>query len=303
MSIPEEEKHTKSPSGAESAVVKFLGRDGMHYPLPIPTPSLYDRRSAWVALYPGVTPPEQPFTLLLPTEFDFWTFVWGPNGNDFSKIRSCFTEGRIDVTWKYQQAVPGTKLDNKDPIDPAKLPERAHFLAIGPADRRCVENGELLLSSLKPINVDGIGRLWDDIRAWYFDCAMDRMTTLRSYLENVTQARKARALQPLPSLPPGFKEKQARNKEERKACEDAINAILDGNISGSMAAYSSLKEWVISRKEGVCLDVSERVNLAAVIWRERVETPEMEVKISGWVLAMKRAVQSKLLHESMRMRE
>ncbi|KAF4333477.1 hypothetical protein FBEOM_12713 [Fusarium beomiforme] len=195
-SVPEEEKHTESPSqhGTESPVMKFLGRDGMHYPLPMPTQSLYDRRTIWGALYPGVTPPAQPFTLLLPGAFDFWTFVWGPNGSDFNKIRSRFAKERIEVTWKYQEALPGTKVDDKDPIDPEKLPERAHILAIGPANRQAVKNGEFLLIGLQPINADGIGRLWDEIRAWYFDCTMDRITTLRSHLENVAQARKARVL-------------------------------------------------------------------------------------------------------------
>ncbi|KAG4259508.1 hypothetical protein FPRO04_08043 [Fusarium proliferatum] len=101
VSIPEEAEYQAAQPQNESTSTKAMVCDNMHNPLPIAPPSLNSRRIAWEALYPGATPSERdrPFTLILPPEFDFWTFVYGPDGRDFNKIRERLMEERIETTW------------------------------------------------------------------------------------------------------------------------------------------------------------------------------------------------------------
>ncbi|KAF4956290.1 hypothetical protein FGADI_3867 [Fusarium gaditjirri] len=300
-SVPEEEECPEAPSQVESTSIQVIEWNGMHYPLPVPTPTLRGRRNAWVKLYPRVTPPpELPFTLVLPSEFDFWTFVWGPNGRDFNKIRERLLEERVEVSWRYDERVEGNEVNVECPIDTANLPETSHALVVGPVDPQAMARGELLLHNCNPINSEGIGRVWADIRAWYSACTVGQLTTMRSYLDNIAEGRKASGADTIPVLPAGFKEVQARNKQERRACEEAISTILDNNRIG-MRTYAALKDWAISRKEGICLDVPERINLAADLWRERATTPEMRFDVSERIATMKAIVKADLLHSSMRL--
>jgi hypothetical protein len=165
MSIPEEGEYPEARSPNESPSIQVLECNGMHYPLPVPTPKVHGRRNAWEALYPGVTPPERerPFTLVLPTEFDFWTFVWGPDGRDLNKIRERLMEERIEVTWRYEGMVHGSEVVFEYPIDTGKLPEAAHALVVGPVNPRGVDGSELHYN-YEPISLEGISRLWTDIR-------------------------------------------------------------------------------------------------------------------------------------------
>ncbi|KAG5807016.1 hypothetical protein H9Q74_008426 [Fusarium xylarioides] len=296
-SVPEEGEYSQAPPQTEPTSIQVMEWNGMHYPLPAPVPTLHGRRNAWALLYPGVTPPdpELPFTLALPSEFDFWTFVWGPDGRDFNKIRERLLEERVEVAWRYDERVEGSEVNVECPIDTGKLPETAHALVVGPVLLQDVARGEILSN-----NSEGVGRVWADIKNWYFACTLGQLTTLRSYLENMAEGRKGSGVHTIPGLPAGFKEVQSRNKQERKACEEAINTILD-NRGITVRVCAVLRDWALSRKEGICLDVPERINLAAELWRNRALTPEMRFQISGLIATMKRDVKAELLRNSMRM--
>ncbi|CVK87550.1 uncharacterized protein FMAN_05497 [Fusarium mangiferae] len=165
-SVPEEGEDQEAPSQTESTLIQVMEWNGMHYPLPAPVPSLRARRNAWKSLYPGVTPPDPdlPFTLVLPSEFDFWTFVWGHDGRDFNKIRERLLRERVEVAWRYDERVEGSEVHVECPINTGKLPEAAHALVVGPVVPQAVARGELLSNSCNAINSEGVGRVWADIR-------------------------------------------------------------------------------------------------------------------------------------------
>lgn len=301
-SVPEEGGGSQVPPQTKSTSIEVMEWNDMHYPLTAPVPTLRSRRNAWLSLYPGVTPPDPdlPFTLVLPSEFDFWTFVWGPDGRDFNKIRERLLEERVEVAWRYDERVEGREVNVECPIDTGKLPEIAHALVVGPVVPQAVARGALLLNSRNAINSGGVGRVWADIRTWYFACTLGQLTTMRSYLENMAEGRKGTGVHTIPGLPAGFKEIQTRNKQERKACKEAINTILD-NKGIALGVCAALRDWALSHNEGICLDVPERINLAADLWRDRAETPEMKFEISERIVTMKRIVKADLLRNSMRM--
>ncbi|KAF5547544.1 hypothetical protein FNAPI_8511 [Fusarium napiforme] len=273
-SVPEEGEDPLAPPEIESTSIQVMEWNGMHYPLPAPVPTLRGRRKAWATLYPGVTPhdPELPFTLALPS------------------IRERLFGEHVEVAWRYDERVEGDEVNVECPIDTGKLPETAHALVVGPV----VPQAE----ARDPINSEGVGRVWADIRNWYLACTSGQLTTMRSYLENMAEGRKGSGVHTIPGLPDGFKEVQSRTKQERKACEEAITTILD-NRGITVRIYGILKDWALSRKEGICLDVAERVNLAADLWRKRALTPEMGFQISELIGTMKRDVKAELLRNSM----
>ncbi|KAG5799670.1 hypothetical protein H9Q69_001300 [Fusarium xylarioides] len=209
--------------------------------------------------------------------------------------RERLLEERVEVAWRYDERVEGSEVNVECPIDTGKLPETAHALVVGPVLLQDVARGEILSN-----NSEGVGRVWADIKNWYFACTLGQLTTLRSYLENMAEGRKGSGVHTIPGLPAGFKEVQSRNKQERKACEEAINTILD-NRGITVRVCAVLRDWALSRKEGICLDVPERINLAAELWRNRALTPEMRFQISGLIATMKRDVKAELLRNSMRM--
>ncbi|PNP77951.1 hypothetical protein FNYG_08677 [Fusarium nygamai] len=301
-SVPEEREGLQARPQTQATSIQVMEWNDMHYPLPAPVPTLRGRRKAWASLYPGVTPadPELPFTLVLPSVFDFWTFVWGPDGRDFNEIRERLLEERVEVAWRYDERVEGSEVNVECPVDTGKLPETSHALVVGPVVPQTVARGERLSNNCDPVNSEGVGRVWADIRTWYVACTSGQLTTMRSYLENMAEGRKGSGVHTIPGLPDGFKEVQSRNKQERKACEEAVTTILD-NRGITVRVCAILKDWALSRKEGICLDVPERVNLAADLWRNRALTPEMKFQISELIATMKRDIKAELLRNSMRM--
>ncbi|KAF5557967.1 hypothetical protein FPHYL_7562 [Fusarium phyllophilum] len=275
-SVPEERKYSQAPPQTEFTSIQVMEWNGIYYPLPAPVPALRGRRNAWASLYPGVTPPdpELPFTLILPSVFDFWTFVWGPDGRDFNKIRERLLEERVEVAWRYDERVEGIEVNVECPIDTENLPETAHALVVGPVLPQAVAHSGL------PINSEGVGKVWADIRNWVF-CLHLGPTEYNAELSG---------------------EHGRRKKRIRSAYDSRPSRWIQGDNRGiTVRVCSVLRDWALSRKEGICLDVPERINLAAELWRNRALTPEMEFQISERIATMKRDVKAELLRNSMRM--
>lgn len=293
VSVPEEVEYQATQPQNESTSTKAMVCDDMHNPLPIAPPNLESRRNVWEALYPGATPSERdrPFTLILPPEFDFWTFVYGPDGRDFNKIRERLMEERIELTWNYEERAHSSESYLTDPEEP---PEKGHAIVVWPASLQGADGRELLSEVCKPINLEGISRIWHDILVWYEDFTKTRVTTLRSYLEDLSETRKVRTIQGAAKLPGGFKDVLAEIKKERNACKAVINGFLDRK-SPELATIVFISNWAIKGKEGNWLGVPERINLAGDVWRERAETPEEKLKISELILGIKERAKSDLL--------
>ncbi|CZR39055.1 uncharacterized protein FPRO_05753 [Fusarium proliferatum ET1] len=270
VSIPEEAEYQAAQPQNESTSTKAMVCDNMHNPLPIAPPSLNSRRIAWEALYPGATPSERdrPFTLILRPEFDFWTFVYGPDGRDFNKIRE--------------------RLMEEQP------PEKGHAIVVWPASLQGADGSELSSEVCKLINLEGISRIWHDILGWYDDFTKTRVTTLRSHLEDLSETRKVRTIQGAAKLPGGFKDVLSEIKKERDACKAVINGFLDRK-SPDLTTIVFISNWAIKGKEGHWVGVPERINLAGDLWRGRAETPEEKLEISELVLEIKERAKSDLL--------
>ncbi|KAF5622811.1 uncharacterized protein FTJAE_10790 [Fusarium tjaetaba] len=240
----------------ESTSIQAPVCDDMHEPLPITPPTLESRRIAWEALYPGVAPRkiDRPFTLILPAEFDFWTFVYGPDGRDFNKIRERLMEERVDLTWNYEEI--GHSSESIQGMD-----------------------GSVLFEAF-----------------WHREFTETRVTTLRSYLEDLSETRKARTVKGAATLPGGFKDVLDGIKKERNVCKDLITKFLDKN-SPELTTIVFISNRAIKGKEGNWLGIPERINLAGDLWRERAETPEEKLKISEMILGIKERAKSGLLRD------
>ncbi|KAF5716225.1 hypothetical protein FMUND_6465 [Fusarium mundagurra] len=267
----------------------------MHEHLPITPPTLESRTIAWEALYPGVAPrkPDRPFTLILPAEFDFWTFVYGPDGRDFNKIRERLMEERVELTWNYEERVHSSESYRTNPGNP---PEKGHALVLGPASLQGTDGSEISPKAFKPINLEGISRIWHDILVWHRDFTETRVTTLRSYLEDISETRKARTVQSAATLLGGFKDVLDEIKKERNVCKDVITKFLDRK-KPELTTIVFISNWAIKGKEGNWLGIPERINLAGDLWRERAETPEETLKISEMILGIKERAKSGLLRD------
>ncbi|KAF5578109.1 hypothetical protein FPANT_10133 [Fusarium pseudoanthophilum] len=290
----EELEFQEAQAQNESTSIQAPVCDDMHEPLPITPPTLESRRIAWEALYPGVAPRriDRPFTLILPTEFDFWTFVYGPDGRDFNKIRERLMEERVDLTWNYEERGHSSESYRTNPENP---PEKGHALVLGPASIQGVD-GSSLFEACKPINLEGISRIWHDILVWHREFTDTRVTTLRSYLEDLSETRKARTVKGAATLPGGFKDVLDGIKKERNVCKDVITKFLDKN-SPELTTIVFISNWAIKGKEGNWLGIPERINLAGDLWRERAETPEEKLKISEMILGIKERAKSGLLRD------
>ncbi|KAF4441546.1 hypothetical protein FACUT_2645 [Fusarium acutatum] len=293
-SVPEEVEHQGTQPQNEFTSTQAPVCNDMHDPVPLTPPTLESRRIAWEALYPGVAPSERdrPFTLILPAEFDFWTFVYGPDGRDFNKIRERLMEERIELTWNYEERVHSSE---SYLTDPEETPEIGHAIVVGPASLQGADGSELSFED-KPINLEGISRIWHDILVWHNDFTKTRVTTLRSYLEDLSETRKARTIEGAAKLPGGFKDVLAEIKKERNVCKDVITKFLDRN-SPELTTIVFISNWAMKGKEGNWLGIPERINLAGDLWQERVETPEEKLKISGPILGIKERPKSGLLSD------
>ncbi|SCV58047.1 uncharacterized protein FFB14_15417 [Fusarium fujikuroi] len=294
-SVPEDVEHQAAQLQNESTSTGVMACDKMHNPLTIAPPTLESRRNAWEALYPGVAPSERgrSFTLILPAEFDFWTFVYGPDGRDFKKIRERPIEERIEITWSYEERVHSSESYLTNPEEP---PEAGHAIIVGPLRLQGENARTLSFEGSKTINLEGISRIWHDILAWHRDFTKTRTTTLRSYLEDITETRKARTVQGTTDLPEGFKDVLAEIKKERNAWKDVINGVLDRK-SPESSTIVCISNWALRGKKGKWLGIHERMNLAGDLWRERAETPEEKLKISELILGIKERAKSGLLRD------
>ncbi|KAF5581190.1 hypothetical protein FPCIR_10290 [Fusarium pseudocircinatum] len=294
-SVPEEVEHQWDESEDESTSIEAMVCDDMHDPLPIAPPTLENRRNAWEALYPGVAPSERdrPFTLILPAEFDFWTFVYGSDGRDFNKIRERLMEEQVELTWNYEERVHSSESYRTNPETP---PEKGHALVLGPASLQGVNASTLSLEASKPIKLEGISRIWHDILVWHRDFTETRVTTLRSYLEDLSETRKARTVKGVATLPGGFKDVLDEIKKERNVCKDVITKFLDQK-KPELTTIVFISNWAIKGKEGNWLGIPERIDLAGDLWRERAETPEEKLKISEEILGIKERAKSGLLRD------
>ncbi|KAF5689666.1 hypothetical protein FDENT_4310 [Fusarium denticulatum] len=293
--VPKELESQEVQAQNESMSIQAPASDGMHEPLPITPPTLESRTIAWEALYAGVAPRkvDRPFTLILPAEFDFWTFVYGPDGRDFNKIRERLMEERVELTWNYEERVHSSKSYRTNPEKP---PEKGHALVLGPASLQGTDGSEISPEACKPINFEGISRIWLDILVWHREFTETRVTTLRSYLEDLSETRKARTVQGAGTLPGGFKDVLDEIKKERNVCKDVITKFLDKK-KPELTTIVFISNWAIKGKEGNWLGIPERINLAGDLWRERAETPEEKLKISEMILGIKERAKSGLLRD------
>ncbi|KAG9500860.1 hypothetical protein J7337_006541 [Fusarium musae] len=266
--VPKEEESQEVQAQNESTSIQTPVCDGMHEPLPITPPTLESRGIAWEALYAGVYPrkPGRPFKMILPAEFDFWTFVYGPDGSDFNKIRERLMEELHSIE---------SYLNN-----PENLPEKGHVFVLGPTSLQGTDDSEISPEACKPINLEGISRIWHDILVWHREFTETRVTTLRSYLEELSETRKARTVLSAATLPGGFKNVLDEIKKER-----------------NLTPIVFISNWAIKGKEGNWLGIPERINPAGDLWRERAEISEEKLRISEMILEIKERAKSGLLRD------
>ncbi|KAF5632794.1 hypothetical protein F52700_6332 [Fusarium sp. NRRL 52700] len=102
--------------------------------------------------------------------------------------------------------------------DPEEPPAIGHAIVVGPASLQSADGSKLSLEAYKPINLEGISRIWHDILVWHCD---------------FTEARGAA------KLPGGFKDVLAEiGKSETSA---RINWAIKGNEGNWLGVPERIK--------------------------------------------------------------
>lgn len=168
--------------GQDPPATHATDSEGKVFPVAPPRPRSED--ILWKIRYPTQKPPYgTAFLLEIPKYLDFWTYVWGLQGQDWVQITNNYVDDRVDFAWGYkhrEQHPDGERRRLK--FLRSHLPEEDMFLMIGFRDISLSDP-----RTLSPARQYLITKLWKIINDWKNDCLLGKCTTLINYLQHMNE--------------------------------------------------------------------------------------------------------------------
>jgi len=244
--------------------------------------------------YPTQKPPYgTAFLLEIPKHLDFWTYVWGPQGQDWAEITDNYVDDRVNLAWGYrhrEQHPDGERRRLK--FRRSHLPNKDMFLMIGFRDTSLSDP-----STLSPAKQYLITKLWKIINDWKRNCLHGKFTTLINCLQHMHEGG-CTIQETLPDCAFTFASSvlQIENASKREGTISSIDDILDFIIKRDVDPDDfglHLQEWVFSRNN-LGLNLEERIYLVANMWRRRVPHGKYQqlVHIQTWVTNTRKMMRS-----------
>ena len=265
------------------------------FPIAPPCPRSED--ALWKIRYPTQRPPYgRAFLLDIPKHLDFWTYVWGPGGQDWAEITDSYVDDRVNLAWgyKHREQHPDGRSWNRYGCPRTDLPDEDMFIMIGFRDVSLSDP-----CTLSPSRQYLITKLWKAINDWKRLCLLGKWTTLINCLQQMHEEG-CTLQEVLPDNTVTFASSisQMENRANRERANQCIEDIIDRFNKTGVDIHdvgTHLEEWVFSRKE-VGLNLEERIYLAANVWRHRVPRDKYHLftDIQAWVTSTRKMMQTEI---------